>query len=384
MLIRSLIPLYIGAIAGPMGGFGMVTLIPVLARSWSLEFATASLAITFYMVPFILFQIFSGSIAQIIGVRRALTLGFVVYTVGGFLTGLTDSFLTFMICRIVQGIGAAFLAPIIMATIGEVVPARHIGKAMGALGLAYTIGVSMGPLISGIIEVRYGWPGFFFFLAAVSLVAGILFWIWCRDVGARKQEGRSLLEVFPLIRQAISHPGILYLSFAAFALFLAYIGVLTFTADYMKTFANLPSDRVGLLLSLTGFSGMIFSPVAGVLGDRFGRRNVLIGGMAIILASFLLMILFEFHYLRYMAFFLLLGSGSATAWTSLNTMAVQSSPAMRNPVTAVYNVIKFSGYAFSPVLLAVFYGTGRLRAVQCACAAAIVVSSLLVFRVKKD
>ena len=53
MNFKRLIPLYLGAVIGPMGGIGIVTLIPILAQIWSVEFGTASLAITFYMIPFI-------------------------------------------------------------------------------------------------------------------------------------------------------------------------------------------------------------------------------------------------------------------------------------------------------------------------------------------
>jgi predicted MFS family arabinose efflux permease len=382
MLIKKLIPLYIGAIVGPMGGFGMVPLIPVLAQSWSLEFATAALSITMYMVPFIVFQVFSGSIAQIFDVRKTLLVGFAAYTAGALLTAFSTNFLSFILCRIIQGIGAAFLSPIIMALIGVLVPAKHIGKAMGGLGLAYTIGVTMGPLISGVIEVLYGWQGFFLFLAAISTVAAILFWVWCRNIGGQKSNRHSLFDIFPLIRQAFFHPGLLYLSFGAFTLFLAYIGILTFTADYLKTFVHLPSDQVGFLLSLTGFSGIIISPIAGVLGDRFSRWSVFIGGVAIIISSLALMLIWDFQYWRYSAFFLLLGTGAAAAWTSLNTMAVQSSSTMRESVTSLYSVIKFSGYALSPLILAVFYGGGRLWAIQSACIVVVIISAVLILRVR--
>ncbi len=382
MLIKKLIPLYIGAIVGPIGANGVVTLLPVLAQSWGIEFATASLSITLYMIPFIVFQIFSGSIAQIFDVRKTLLLGFVIYTIGGFLTGISDSFFTFILCRILQGTGSAFLNPIIMAMIGEMVPARHIGKAMGALGFAYTAGMTLGPLISGVIEVRYGWQYFFFFLSAASAVTTVLFLIWCRDIGGGTVEQQSILDIFPLIRKAIDQPGLLHLSFAAFTLFMAYIGILTFTADYMKTTFSIPSDKVGFLISLTGFSGIVVSPFAGVIGDHFGRRNVLMGGMAVVFISIILMATMEFHYLSYALIFLLLGAGSATAWTSLNTIVILSAPALRNPVTSIYNVIKFSGYAFSPVILSVFYNSGHLRAVQYACAATVVISAVLALRAK--
>jgi predicted MFS family arabinose efflux permease len=240
----------------------------------------------------------------------------------------------------------------------------------------------MGPLISGFLEVRLGWSGFFYFLAVTAALAAALFWAWCRDMGSDKPGRHSLIEIFPLIGQAFRSPGLLYLSFGAFCLFLAYIGVLTFTADYLKTFVRLPSDEVGLLLSLTGFSGIPVSPVAGYLGDRFSRPAVFFGGMVLVLAALGLMAVWDYDRLRYAALFLLLGTGSAAAWTSLNTLAVQSSSTLRNAVTSLYNVIKFSGYAFAPVILAIFYGNGSLRAIQVACMVAAVLSILLVFRAK--
>ena len=45
-----------------------------MADEWSIEFATASLAITFYMIPFVMVQLFSGSIAQLYDVRKTLLL----------------------------------------------------------------------------------------------------------------------------------------------------------------------------------------------------------------------------------------------------------------------------------------------------------------------
>ncbi len=378
-MFKKLLPLYLGAAMGPLGGFGIVTLIPVLARTWSVDLTTISLSITLYMVPFIFIQIFSGSIAHIFDARKTVLGGFAGYAAGAILSAFSADFTTFMLGRVIQGCGAAFLTPVLMAMVGDLVEARHLGKAMGGLGLAYTIGVTMGPLISGLLDVRFGWRGFFFFLAGLSVVNSLLFFTWCRDVGGTRGRG-SLTEIFPLIRKALLHPGILDLSFSAFALFFAYIGIMTFTGDFMKTLMRLPSDRVGFMLSLTGFSGMIVSPLAGLLGDRWGRRRVLAAGMAVIFSAMGIMFLKEFHYGSYMLLFLLMGVGAAACWTSLNTMAVQASDELRNPVTSIYNVIKFSGYAAAPLVLSFVYGTSRLRAVQIACAGVVVISAYLGIR----
>jgi ACDE family multidrug resistance protein len=380
--LKRLLPLYLGAAIGPLGGIGIVTLIPVFAKGWSVEFGTASLTITFYMTPYIFIQIFSGSIAQIFDVRKTLFFGFAMYALGGLLCSLSPTLWTLLGSRVVQGVGAAFLTPIIMAMIGELVPERHVGKAIGLLGVAYTVGVTLGPLISGLIEIHYGWPGFFYFLSALSLIAGVLYGISSEVTQREKHRQAGVLGILPILKNALVQPGVLYLSFSAFSLFIAYIGIMTFTTDHLKSNLNLPSDQIGALLSITGFSGIIVSPIAGFLGDRLGRRKVFLAGTVIALLSIALMAFLTYSYSIYLVFFLVLGTGAATAWTSLNTMAVQISPSLRKPVTSVYNAIKFSGYALSPVVLSVIYGPFQLRAVQLGCMGAIMISSFLAFKVE--
>lgn len=373
--LRKLIPLYIGAAIGPMGGFGIVTILPVMAQSWSVAFGTASVAITLYMVPFIIIQIFSGSIAQLFDVRKTLLFGFGLYALGAVLSGLAPNMSTFMLFRILQGVGAGFLTPIIMALIGALVPDRHLGKAIGLLGVAYTVGVTLGPYLSGIIDVHLGWRWFFHFLAAVAAGAG--FFYWMNRSPAERTEGRAgrLLDILPILRDALGQPGVLATSFAAFCLFLAYIGIMTFTADHLKTNLGLASDKVGTMLSITGFSGIIASPIAGYLGDHLGGTRVFLAGAAIALVAIALMILVPYAFGRHLFFFLVLGTGAATAWTSLNTMAVRLSSTLRQPVTSLYNAIKFSGYALAPVVFSMLYKPYQLRAVLVGCMAAVLAAA---------
>ena len=378
--LKYLLPLYIGAALGPLGGFGLVTLLPVLARDWSVDFGTASLAISFYMAPFIIIQIFSGSIAQLFDTRRALFFGFGTYFLGCVACGLSPNPAVLFFSRAVQGLGAGFLTPIIMALIGELVPEKHVGSAMGGLGVAYTVGVTLGPLLSGIIEVRHGWPFFFYFLAALAAMAGILYLISSEPTGKRKKNSTAILDILPVLRRAILRPGVPYLSLAAFSLFFAYIGIMTFTADHLKSNIQLPSDQVGAVLSITGLSGIIVSPLAGFLGDRFGRHKVFLAGTAIVVISITLMLALSYSLLTYFILFLILGTGAATAWTSLNTMAVQVSTSMRKPVTSVYNATKFAGYGAAPAVLSIVYGAFHLDAIRFVCIAAVILSSLLVIK----
>lgn len=374
-----LIPLYLGAAIGPMGGIGIIPLIPTFVKLWDVGFRSASLALSLYMAPFIVVQVFSGSIAKLLDVKRILLFGFAIYIVGACLCSFADSLFKFLSGRVIQGVGAGFLTPIIMAHIGELVPERHMGKAMGMLGVAYTFGVTAGPYLSGLLEVRYGWPSFFLFLAALAAVAGLAYGLLDQSTVNRNKEVPSLVAMASLLLRAVREPGTLQFSFAAFSLLFAYIGIMTFTADYLRSSIGLPSDRVGGLLSITGISGIIVSPLAGFIGDRAGRKNVFLAGLLIALISVVLMIVVDFSYNCYLWLFFLLGAGAASGWTSLNTMAIQASSSLRQPVTSIYSALKFSGYAVAPVVLSLLYGLSNLKTVQGVCLGAILISSCLAF-----
>lgn len=186
------------------------------------------------------------------------------------------------------------------------------------------------------------------------------------------------------ISLTITLPDVRFVSFAAFSLFMGFIGLMTFVADDLKVSFSLPSDKTGLILSTTGFLGIIVSPIAGMLGDRFGRRAVAYWGMAIMVLSIMGLGLVEYTFGQYLLLFALLGAGSATAWTSLNTLAIQVAPDLRKPVVSVYNSIKITGYALAPPILSFLYVPFSISAVRWACIACILMSLLFTSRMRRQ
>jgi MFS family permease len=380
MNLKRLLPIYLGAIIGPMGGVGIITLLPVLCRHFDISIQWASLTITLYMVPYVVFQLFSGSIAQVFDTRRTLLFGFGTYALGSLLSGLSFNLPTLICARFLQGFGAAFIAPLVLALVGEMVEPKQIGKAMGILGVMYTTGVTMGPLISGVLEVSLGWPWFFFLLTAFSFSIGVFYWVTSREEAITAEKTGKFSDALALVKRAYSHHNVKFLSFSAFSLFLGYIGLMTFVADYLKVTYSLPSDQTGLILSMTGFAGIVAAPIAGILGDRRGRIPIAHLGGGIMIAAVLGLAVVEYSYWKYLLLFALFGAGSATAWTSLNTLAVEVVPDLRKPVASVYNCFKFSGYALSPLILSLLYIPFSIPAVRWACIACILISLLLASR----
>jgi len=284
--------------------------------------------------------------------------------------------------RFIQGFGAAFIAPIIMALIGEMVDPKKMGRSMGIMGVMYTCGVTMGPLISGFLEVRLGWPWFFLFLAALASTIGIFYGVIHRSSTEAQKGSGKFADAFLLVKKSYSYADVRFLSFAAFFLFIGFIGLMTFMAEHLKAAYGLPSDKIGLILSTTGFLGMLVAPFAGILGDRLGRKRVAYLGAAFMVLALLALTFLDYRYERYLLVFALYGSGAAACWTSLNTLAVQMIPELRKPVASVYNCVKFSGYAVAPVILSLFFGFFSIAGVRWACLGAILISMVLTSRIR--
>jgi MFS family permease len=135
---------------------------------------------------------------------------------------------------------------------------------------------------------------------------------------------------------------------------------------------------------MTGFFGILAAPVAGILGDRRGRIPIAYLGGGIMIAAVLGLAAVEYTYEKYLLLFALFGTGSATAWTSLNTLAVEVVPDLRKPVASVYNCFKFSGYALSPLVLSLLYVPFSIAAVRWACVAFFLIALFFASRIQKD
>lgn len=79
----------------------------------------------------------------------------------------------------------------------------------------------------------------------------------------------------------------LALLLATFAYFLTMGIMLPVLPVHVKTALHGGGRDIGLVIGAFGFSALLFRPLAGYLGDRYGRRPIAVGGAAIVALSVL-------------------------------------------------------------------------------------------------
>src|SRR5215203_2145072 len=130
-------------------------------------------AITLYTLVMACLMITGGKIGEMIGRRRAFSMGCVIYGAGSFTTSIAPNLTVLIIgWSFLEGIGAALIMPAIVALVASNFVTAERPRAYGLVAAAGAIAVAAGPLIGGLFTTYLSWR--LVFLGEVLIVLGIL------------------------------------------------------------------------------------------------------------------------------------------------------------------------------------------------------------------
>lgn len=345
--------MYVAGFTGPLAGNLVLSLLGTLGDAWSVDPVEILLSIPAFMFPFAIMQLFSGTISDAYNRRSTLLIGLATYAAGSALAALSGSLEFFILTRVIQGVGYAFVNPVLVALLSEISGPNRQGRSMGYFGSATTAGVSVGPLLGGAfagIDWRLA------FLVVTLLAMAMFAAVWFAFRGEGQGTGRiSLGAVRTQLSAAFRDRHIMRLSGAGFLAFMAFAGVISFVSEYLDTGPlALTPEEIGIALSASGVVGIFFAPVAGTLVDRRGPRCCVAVGFAMAVAAAFAM-QYADSYEGFIALLIFSGMGGSFLWSSLLTMVVAVPPRMKGTSSSVFNSARFLGYALSPIVLTPLY-----------------------------
>jgi MFS family permease len=130
-------------------------------------------AITMYTLVMAAFMITGGKIGQIVGRKRAFTIGAIIYGCGSFTTAISPSLPVLLFgWSLLEGLGAVLILPAIVALVASNFARDARPRAYGLVASAGAIAVAAGPLIGGLFTTYASWR--WVFAGEVLIVAVIL------------------------------------------------------------------------------------------------------------------------------------------------------------------------------------------------------------------
>src|SRR5690242_1033368 len=170
-----------------------------------------------YILTYGGFLLLGGRLGDLLGRRRMLITGLIVFALASLAGGLATSAGLLVAARLVQGVGAALMAP---AALSELTTSFREGKdrntALGAWGAISGMAAAAGVFLGGVLSQGPGWRWIFFVNPPICvLVAAGALALLSKDRGVRTRgvafdsqgavlvTGGMLLLVYSLVRAPI-------------------------------------------------------------------------------------------------------------------------------------------------------------------------------------
>jgi EmrB/QacA subfamily drug resistance transporter len=357
--------------------------LPSMMRGFGTTLAQTEWVALIYLLTITVSLLFWGHLSDHLGKGRMYLLGMLVFSLGSLACYLASTLSLLVFCRFAQASGASMMMSSGPAIIKMAFPARQLGRALGLIGIATSIGLMSGPVVSGYLIHYFSWRAIFLVTAPLSLLCFGLGWRWLLPTAAVAPAVESaaagvermmsfdwlgllswaalivfmvlvsthhealsggmllicfvlfclLLVFFIMVEQRAVQPILPFVLFQkryfaiamicaalSFAVLFEVLILIPFYLDYVR---RLPVDRIGLVMMAVPVAVFVVSPLSGWLYDRVGARLLTTAGLAISsLALIFLCFLDEHSSVMAVAWRLtLLGAGQAL-FLSPNTASV--------------------------------------------------------------
>lgn len=183
--------------------------LPTLSASFQAPVQDVQWVVISYLLAVTTLIVGAGRLGDMLGRRRVLLFGIAVFALSSAGAVFAGNLWGLIALRAIQGVGAAIMMSLTIASVGDMVPKDRIGSAMGLLGTVSAVGTALGPSLGGLLIGAFGWPAVF----AATAVAGLVAFVFGSLVFPPDGPNRSRRFSFDL-------PGMvaLGLSLSAFAL----------------------------------------------------------------------------------------------------------------------------------------------------------------------
>ena len=328
-----------------MGVSSIMPMIPSLARVFDVSITTASLVITIFTMPGIVFALFSGLLADRIGRRAVLAPALLLFVVAGVGCAFATSFEALLVLRFFQGMGAAPLGVLNATIIADTWSGREMTSRIGYNIMVLNICTAIYPSLGGLLA-HFDWR-FPFMLPVLALPVFLTAAATpLASPGAVCSIKKYVGDAFSLFRTR--RMAALYaMTFVTFLLLFGPI-ITGFPVFADARFAASPAT-IGSVMIFSSIGAAVTSSQLGRLMGRFSPRSLLVCSQALYVVS--LAFLPNLPQLGWMLLpVFMYGMGMGLNTPNVQAQLLQAAPAaQRASVMAVNGMLLRFGQTLAPV-----------------------------------
>ncbi len=245
----------------------------------------------------ILFKLPSGALSDVIGRKKTMLIGILVFAFVPFAYLFVKEYSMLVAVRFMHGLATAIYGPVSMAVVADTAGAKK-GEMLSWFSSITIIGNLLGAPVGGFIlhslpgavnpsltdfhraYIVSGFAGLMSLILALRLLKG--------EEPVRKGKGlkESFSNFISGIKEVISDRRIIITSNMEGVQNMTVGALEAFLPIYAVTAAGLNEFQAGLLWGIQVLATILSKPVMGKMSDRYGRKSIIIAGMILCAVSF--------------------------------------------------------------------------------------------------
>ena len=348
-----------------------------------------------YLLVFSSLLILGGRLGDLLGPRRMFTAGLALFAIASAACGAAQSPGQLIAARMVQGVGAAAMAPQGMTIIRHMFPRGRMGAAFGVFSSMISVAAVSGPTLGGLLTTYLSWRWVFYVNVPITAAGIVMAYLFVPEVRTGRRPRLDVIGVvlalaglsavcFGVIEGqrydwgtvvgGVTIPEIIVIGAALLAAFavwerrqpepllpgglfasptftiMAVLSLLVQFALQSMLLANTLNyqSALGFTAVRAGLTGLpltitliILAPFAGRLTDRIGGKWVLMTGLVVYAAGIVGVAIVaspaatSFTFAAPLA---IAGAGMAALFAPVNTMGMRAAPpALAGAASGVIN-----------------------------------------------
>lgn len=340
-----------------LGNSMLIPVLPLISKKLNISAFQVSLIITVYSIVAIILIPIAGYLSDRFGRKIVMVPCLIIAGVGGAVSGwaswkIEDPYIWILIGRVLQGIGSAGAAPVVMPLVGDMFKSdEEISAGLGLTETANTAGKVLSPII-GAALAAFLWFLPFWFIPFFSLVSVLLVAFLVKVPKTKDKEVQTVKEFAHCVKGIFEENGKWLFAIFAVGCIIMFVlfGILFYLSDMLEKQYNINGVKKGLVLAIPLLALSVSSFISGkkIGQNKNLMKTVIIAGMGLVTISFIA--LRVQHTLIFLISFLVLtGIGIGITLPSLDALITEGiEKEERGTITSIYSAMRFIGVAAGP------------------------------------
>lgn len=301
--------------------------IPTIASEFHMSNIVQNWVTIIFLLVVAVLSVPASQISDKYGLKKITIISIILFIIISIVNVCVTSQEQFLACRFILGIALSFINVTSMAMIVSAFPPEERGKALGINITGVYVGLSLSPVLGGILNYNLGWRSvvlfgvpFLFVILALLLTRIDEEWISYVNIAIDLKGsftyavgmvlfmygftilntqlgifltilGVVILVIFGLIELRQDHPvfdirlfknhKFLSANFASLSAYLATYAVTTILNYHLQYIKGFDSQTAGIILLVAPLCQVVLAPIAGRLSDKFVPQILAAIGMGL-------------------------------------------------------------------------------------------------------